>query len=295
VALLLEIDPPGRRIAVPMRTFVLKHAQAVDVARTIRETLGLAQPASAATANPLAQMVDFTKMGEQLGNRQMLEAFVPGVSFKNVAREAPRDPVPSNMAIDPYRNALLIRGDYEVLGAAAVLVAALDVPPDEGRNAAHEIETRAITIPGGRAEEVAEALKAAFQTRAGFAVSGYQDKLVLRAERSFLAEVEATARRLAEPPVEVAVVPVGGSARIVAAQVAELFANLPASARPVLVADPDDSRVAVKGPPSQVAQVRRLLANLDADPVPQEKRAVVATARAPPHSGAAVREAGKRP
>ena len=295
VALLLEIDPPGKRLASPVRSFKLKHATASEVARVVSETLGIAGVEVAAPANPLAQLVDFNKMGEQLGNRQMLEAFVPGVSFKNVAREAPRDPVKTRLAIDPRLNAIFISGEYEMLGAAEKLIAALDVPAATDRDGANASETRAFTVAGGRAAEVADVLKQTFATRAGFAASGFQDKLIIRAERSFLAEVEATARRLAAPPVEFAIVPVGGSARIVAAQIAALFENLPAAERPVLVADPDDSRVAVKGSRDQVAQVRRLLANLDVAPIPRENPGIGGAAGPPAPMGAAVAGWGKRP
>ena len=58
VALLLEIDPPGKRLASPVRSFKLKHATASEVARVVSETLGIAAPEVVGPVNPLAQLVD---------------------------------------------------------------------------------------------------------------------------------------------------------------------------------------------------------------------------------------------
>lgn len=259
VRLLAAIDPPTGGRVVPLRSFQLKHANAAAAAKVLEEMFGL--PPTQAAGGPLAGIVpDFNKMGEQLGNRQMLEAFVPGVSFKGVVRDTPRDPVPLRLGIHTDRNALYVSGDPEKLSLIEELVRRLDSPappPEPGR----DIVERTYSLPGGGGVELAERIRKAHRGDAGFSVAGTDDRLIVRGTRQRIADLDRTVPRMATAVAQVSVWNLrGADAAEVARQLQQLFSGESEDSRPSITGDAATNRLVVRGSAGQRAAIAQVIA-----------------------------------
>lgn len=257
--ILEEVDPPDEAKSAAVKIFALKHSSARYVAVMLRELTGgtLAEP-----VNPIAELTNFKKLGQQLGNRQMLESFVPGMSFKGVVADAPRDPRATHLTYNEYKNSVMISAEPEVLALAAKVVEGMDRP--ESKIDGEEFVYRSYRVDSGKGKELSKSLARLFSAFSGFRIDATETALVVRATPKQHDQIKQILTQAQTAASTLAVFSVGErDAAAVKKQLDRLFKGDGVNA-PNLIADRPGKNLIVKGTEGQIAQVRMILLGLGA-------------------------------
>jgi type II secretory pathway component GspD/PulD (secretin) len=255
--LLVRLDPLDSPNQRSFRCYVLRHANAAQAGMVVKELFGVNTPAG------LAPLFDFAQMGRQLGNSKMLEAFVPGFSMPGVVPDPPRAKVPTKVAVDDRRNALLLSGEPDVLSQADEVVRTLDVPSGDAASSP-EAYPRTYRVAPNEAEQLATRIRELFQDPAGPRVVGTRTgRLLVLATTNQHAQVEKMVReaRTTEQELERFALR-DQDAEQVTEIVKRLFQSAGSANAPTIVADKSTNSVLVRGDRSQIVEIRELIHRL---------------------------------
>lgn len=266
IDLLALVDPPSEARATRLKFFPLQYADAKTAEKMIRDMLGPTTTSSNAGGDPLAE---FQTMGRALFNSKTLGSFVPGMSLDAIAATPPKVVVPTRIAIDVHRNALLVTGSPEKLALAGKVIAALDVPEQNGRVTEGEISIRRYAVPRQNASELAGQLRSLFEREIGFYVGGNADSLIVRGTADQHARVEKILARVDREEVKLAVFSMPDrDIEALAIQLDRLFELSGKQNKPTFVADLLGKNLLVRGTSQQLDEVRRFLADFRGGPNP---------------------------
>jgi hypothetical protein len=253
--MLQVIDPAEPENRTQVRAFFLRHANAREAARVLKDLLGV----DAAGSGGAAGLIDFQKMGEQLGNRQMLEAFVPGISMKGLVADAPTAPVQTRISVDDDLNAVLIVGDPAQLGKAAEVLKSIDKPgPGPER-----VMSRSFRVSAGQGQPLAAQLQKTFADEPGLRIVGAEDVIVATGIERQLDRIEEILRqsRSAEPRVAVFAIRQSPADEVVL-RLEAIFKSEPEESRPTFASNPEGTVLLVRGAEDQLQEVRGFLAQI---------------------------------
>lgn len=233
------------------RVFALRHIPALRAASVIQESLGLNVPLA---PGPL---VDFQELGRQLGNRQMLQAFLPGFSLGGLVPDAPRTPIPTRLSVDERTNSLLVTAEPDVIASVRRIIEAVDQKePASGVDLV--IRTYRVGMEGGQA--MAGRLQHLFADEQGWQFAGSGDFVIIRATPEGHQQIARLLdqSRQAQRAVEVFSLDVLRAENL-AETLTRIFEDQPADQRPKIVANSDGNKLIVYGSPEQISMVRRSL------------------------------------
>jgi hypothetical protein len=204
---------------------------------------------------------DFAQMGAALGEKRIIQSFVPGVNINSAipgTSIASSSSSQTEIEIDETRNIVFVRADRDKLIIADRIIESLDKPGfNESGESNDTIDVRTYRLPDTNGHKVAVALRETFSNTPGFYAEGAENRLFVRAPRRRMLEVEATLARLAPDKPEFAVLPVPpGSAKQLSKQLMTLFVGEPQANRPMIVSEGRDDRIIVRGTKRQVELVK---------------------------------------
>jgi type II secretory pathway component GspD/PulD (secretin) len=260
--MLAVVDAPGKNNTVPLRTYHLKHARASEAANVLTKLLAVPTGPQAPTGPQMPpgipfQPPNFAQMGAVMGEKKIIQAFVPGV---NINRAIPGNNVAGSVAskteieYDEGRNIVFIRADRDKLSIADRIMESLDRPSFSEESASNEsIDVRTYRLPDNNGPKVAAALRDTFAHAPGFYAEGAENRLFVRGPRRRMWEIEQTLARLAPDKADFAVLPVPpGAAKELSKQLMSLFKNEPEASRPRIEPDGREDRIIVRGTKRQV-------------------------------------------
>ncbi|MFO0944688.1 MAG: secretin N-terminal domain-containing protein [Planctomycetota bacterium] len=264
IDLLAVVDPPSDARATRLKVFLLKHADTKTAETMIRDMLGPESKASD-SGDPLSE---FQNMGRTLFNSKTLGSFVPGMSLDAIAATPPKVVVPTRIARDEHRNAILVTASPDNLALISKVVAALDVPERFRFGSDAETSIRRYPIPQKNAPDVASQLRALFAKEVGFYVGGNADSLIVRGTAEQHERVEKILARLARSETQLAVFSMPErDIESLALQLDRLFEISGQKNKPTFVADVFGKNLLVRGTSQQIEEVRRFLADFRYDPL----------------------------
>lgn len=252
IKILGQIDSPDTKTQATFRAFGLQHITAAEALVVIREAVGMTAPAEE------PPLVDFQQMGRDLGNRQMLQSFLPGFSLGGIVPDAPRDPVPTRIGIDRRLNQLLVQAEPTIIHAIDRIVKQIDQPmPDAEPDTQLTVHTYRVGTDEGAA--FAERLKQLFAHQGDWRFSGYADHVVVHATAEGHQQIQGILSQIRQATTTVAVLPVEqNTAKELATLLTRLFGEQDDNA-PSIVASPDGSQLLVRGTASQIEMVKSSL------------------------------------
>lgn len=254
MALLKLIDAPGDAATAVFRAFPLQHVSAVQAMSVVRDAVGL----SAAEAPTLGPIVDFQQMGRDLGNKQMLQSFLPGFSLGGIVPDVPRTPVPTRISIDERSNQLLVQAEPTIVFAVEKILEKIDRPVEESPAPALVVRTYHVGTDQGSA--LADRLQRLFVDREGWRFSGAADYLVVHATKEGQNAVEKLLESVHQERPQIAVVAVGaGQAEGLASLLNRIFEDQANDAAPTIVAGPQGDQILIRGTEAQIRMIEAAL------------------------------------
>jgi hypothetical protein len=203
---------------------------------------------------------DFAQMGAVLGEKKVIQSFVPGVNINSAIPGTSIASVASQTEIefDESRNIVFVRADRDKLIIADRIMETLDRPSfNESADGKDAIDVRTYRLPDNNGRKVAAALRETFMGAPGFYAEGAENRLFVRGPRRRMLEVEATLAQLAPDKAETAVLPVPpGAAKVLSKQLSSLFKSEPEANRPMIVPDGREDHIIVRGTKRQVELVK---------------------------------------
>ncbi|MGP1345990.1 MAG: secretin N-terminal domain-containing protein [Phycisphaerales bacterium] len=246
-----RLDTPGQMDSVELKTFSLEGGRAEDVARTLRETLGLDERGNPRRGDGGARFTD-PESGESFAVR-------------------------ATIAADRRSNTVLVTADVRSMEVIAGLVAELDAQPEVS-----PVEYRVFELTHATARDVSSQINTLLfqrtwgqgEPRPNLSTSTEENAIVVSATPAQMGEIAGLIERLDVPPKEERLREFVSLRFAGADQVKRAmdnfygrFATDPQSPRArnvSIVADPATESLVIMAPESEWAGIRELLAKLDA-------------------------------
>lgn len=280
IKMLAVVDAPGKNNTVPLRTYRLQHARAYEAVNVLNKLLavptGPQQPGGPQMPPGMPfRPPDFAQMGAVMGEKKIIQSFVPGVNINSAIPGASiGGPATTQTEIefDEGRNIVFVRADRDKLIIADRVIESLDRPSfNETADGNDRIDIRTYRLPDNNGHKVAVALRDAYSNTPGFYAEGAENRLFVRAPKKRMLEVEATLAQLAPDKPEFAVLPVApGSAKQLSKQLMTLFVGEPQANRPMIVPDVREDRIIVRGTKRQVELVKGLAKDMAPPSLPDQ-------------------------